>query len=193
MTDAVRLDIARNRRSVKYSRRENIQRLLWGAGQLLFRAVPRPLHGVRSAILRLFGARVGPHCQIYSTVRIFLPSQLEVGAWTAIGDRANVYNLGPIRIGERVTISQGVHLCAGTHDYTDPTMPLIRAEISIEDSAWLCAEAFVGPGVVVGRRAVVGARAVVVRSVAPETVVGGNPARVIKSRNPSVHAGNAEH
>ena len=192
MTDGVRLDIARNRRSVRYSRRENIQRLLWGVGQLLFRAVPRPLYGIRSAILRLFGARIGPHCQIYPTVRVFLPSQLEVGAWTAIGDGANVYNLGPIRIGERVTISQGVHLCAGTHDYTDPAMPLIRAEISIEDSAWLCAEAFVGPGVVVGRRAVVGARGVAVRSVEPEAVVGGNPARVIKSRTPPVRAGDAE-
>lgn len=179
------LDIASNRGSTKYSRAENIQRVLWAIGRLLFRIVPRPLYGVRSSILRLFGARIGPHCQIYPTVRIFLPSQLEIGAWTAVGDRANLYNLGSIRIGERVTISQGVHLCAGSHNYADPAMPLIRAEIIVEDSAWLCAEAFVGPGVRIGRQSVVGARAVVVRSVEPGVVVGGNPARVIKSRNPS--------
>jgi putative colanic acid biosynthesis acetyltransferase WcaF len=177
------LDIARNRSSAKYSRAENIQRLLWTVGRLFFRIVPRPLHGVRSSILRLFGARIGAHCQIYPTVRIFLPSQLEIGAWTAVGDRVNLYNLGSIRIGDSVTISQGVHLCAGSHNYADPTMPLIRAEIIVEDSAWLCAEAFIGPGVRIGRQAVVGARAVVVRSVEPGVVVGGNPARVINSRN----------
>jgi putative colanic acid biosynthesis acetyltransferase WcaF len=62
-------------------------------------------------------------------------------------------------------------------------MPLIRAQIIVENSAWLCAESFIGPGVTIGRQAIVGARAVVVRSVEPGVVVGGNPARVIKSRN----------
>jgi putative colanic acid biosynthesis acetyltransferase WcaF len=186
------IDIAQNRSSVKYSRRENIQRALWMIGGLVFRAVPRPLYRVRSSILRLFGARIGPHCQIYPTVRIFLPSQLEIGAWTAVGDRATLYNLGSIRIGDSVTISQGAHLCAGSHNYSDPSMPLIRAEIIVENSAWICAEAFVGPGVTIGRRAVVGARAVVVRSVEPGVVVGGNPARVIKSRNLAQQDRNAD-
>jgi putative colanic acid biosynthesis acetyltransferase WcaF len=56
-------------------------------------------------------------------------------------------------------------------------MPLVRAPIEIGDEAWICADAFVGPGVMVGARAVVGAGAVVMRSVQEGKIVTGNPAR----------------
>ncbi|MBI1180246.1 MAG: putative colanic acid biosynthesis acetyltransferase [Alphaproteobacteria bacterium] len=175
-------DVEANRRQTKYSRADQLRRVLWSVGRLAFAAVPRPLYGLRAAILRLHGARVGRHCQIYPTVRIFAPWQLEIGDWSAVGDRVILYNLGAIRIGCRVTISQNAHLCAGTHDHHDPAMPLIRARIAVEDDAWVCADAFVGPDVVVGQAAVVGARAVVMRSVAPRAVVAGNPARPIGRR-----------
>ena len=99
-----------------------------------------------------------------------------------MGDRAHLYALGPIRIGDRVTVSQGAHLCAGSHDFRDPTMALTRPPIRIDDDVWVCADAFVGPGVEIGRGAVVGARAVVVRSVAAGTIVAGNPARQVGRR-----------
>ncbi len=90
--------------------------------------------------------------------------------------------LGSPMIGSSLTISQRAHLCAGTHDYTDPAMPLLKPPIVIEDDAWICADAFVGPGVTVGQGAVVGARAVVVKDVPPWTIVAGNPARIVKRR-----------
>jgi putative colanic acid biosynthesis acetyltransferase WcaF len=93
-----------------------------------------------------------------------------------------IYNLGPITIGEQVTVSQQAHLCAGTHDHTDPAMPLLKPPITIEDQAWICADAFVGPHVTVGEGAVVGARAVAVKDVPEWTIVGGNPARKIGQR-----------
>nr|WP_281380118.1 hypothetical protein [Prosthecomicrobium pneumaticum] len=61
-------------------------------------------------------------------------------------------------------------------------MPLLKPPIAVGEEAWLCADAFIGPGVTVGRGAVVGARAVVVRDVAERTVVAGNPARPIGVR-----------
>jgi len=111
-----------------------------------------------------------------------MPWNVEIGDWTAIGEEAILYSLGRITIGARVTVSQRAHLCAGTHDYRKREMPLLRPPIRVEDEAWICAEAFVGPGVLIGQGAVVGARAVVVRSVAPWTVVAGNPARPIGDR-----------
>jgi len=102
--------------------------------------------------------------------------------WSSIGEGALIYNLGPVTIGKSVTISHRAHLCAGTHDYRKPDMPLLKVPIEIQDQAWICADAFVGPGVVIGEGAVVGARAVVMHDVESWTVVAGNPAQFIKKR-----------
>jgi putative colanic acid biosynthesis acetyltransferase WcaF len=171
-----RLDIEGYRRIANYTAAERRARLAWALGELVFRAIPRPFFRTRAALLRLFGAKVGAHCQIYPTVRIFLPAQLKIGDWSAIGDGVNLYNLAGIRIGERVTISQGAHLCAGTHDFRDPRMPLVRATIVIGDEAWLCADCFIGPEVTIG------ARAVAMRDVEAGAVMAGNPARQVSRR-----------
>jgi putative colanic acid biosynthesis acetyltransferase WcaF len=94
-----------------------------------------------------------------------------------------VYNLGAVTLGDRVTVSQEAYLCAGTHDYTQAWMPLLAPPITLKNDAWVCARAFVGPGVTVGEGAIVGAAAVVTRDVEDWTVVAGNPARPIKPRS----------
>lgn len=134
-------------------------------------------------MLRLFGAKIGRHVQIHPSVRIFLPWNLEVGDWSSIGFDALVYSLGRVTIGERVTISQRAHLCAGSHDYRDRAMLLLKPPITIGDGAWICADAFVGPGVNVGEGAVLGARSVVMRSVERNSVMAGNPARRVADRD----------
>ena len=82
-----------------------------------------------------------------------------------------------------MTISQGVHMCAGTHDYNDLTMPLLKSPINIGADAWVCADAFVGPRVTIGNRTIVGARGVVIKNVGDNVVVAGNPAIFIKERS----------
>lgn len=86
-------------------------------------------------------------------------------------------------IGPRATVSQGAHLCGGTHDWRDPTMPLMKPPIEIGADAWVCADAFIGPDVTIGDGAIVGARAVVTKSVARGLIVAGNPAREIGKRD----------
>ena len=176
------LDIAANRQSRKWSRKELVGRVLWAACGPLFRFSPRLCWGWRCGLLRCFGARIGRHVQIHASVRIFIPWQLSIGDWSSIGFDALIYNLGPIKIGSKVTISQRAHLCAGTHDFRDPAMPLLKCPISIADEVWICADAFIGPGVTIGARAVAAARAVVVKDVAAGMVVGGNPAKPMGTR-----------
>ncbi len=180
MTD--QLDISANRKSRKYSPRELAGRVLWGFGECLFHYSPRILFGWRRFILTSFGAEIGQQVHCHNSVKISLPWNLKIGSWSAIGERAVIYNLGEISIGERVTISQGAHLCAGSHDDSDPAFALLKPPIVIEDDAWICADAFVGPGVTIGRGAVVGARAVVTSDVPEWKVVAGNPARVVRDR-----------
>jgi len=60
---------------------------------------------------------------------------------------------------------------------------LLKPPVYIDDGAWVGTEAFIDPGVRVGRGAVVEARAVVVKDVEPLNIVAGNPARRIGQRN----------
>jgi putative colanic acid biosynthesis acetyltransferase WcaF len=176
------LDISANRTAVKYSKKENFQRVLWGCAKPLFRFSPRPCFAFRRSLLRLFGASIGARVNVYSSALIYYPWNLEIGSDSAIGEWALIYNLGQVKIGERTTISQRVHLCAGTHDYKNNTMPLIKPPISIGDEVWICADAFVGPGISLGDRSIIGAASVVVKDVKPGVIVAGNPAKFLKDR-----------
>ena len=177
-----RLDIVANRAASKYTRHELFLRVLWCFGKLLFRLTPRPCFGLRRSILRSFGAKVGENVNIYPSATIYYPWNLAIGGGSAIGEWALVYNLGKVSIGSRTTISQRVHLCAGTHDYNDVAMPLVKPPIEIGDEVWICADAFLCPNVKVGNRAVIGAASVVVKNVAEKEIVAGNPAKYIKER-----------
>ena len=179
------LDVKENRRARKYSPDEMIRRVLWALTQPLFRFSPRPFFGWRRFLLRCFGAKIGRNVHVYPSATIYLPWNLDAGDESAIGEQVFVYNLGPVTLGSRVTISHRAHLCAGTHDHTRPDFPLLRPPIVIGSDAWICADAFVGPGVTVGEGAIVGARAVAMKDVQPRSIVIGNPAREIKKRESS--------
>ncbi len=51
-----------------------------------------------------------------------MPWNLEVGDLSSIGENVLIYNLGKVNIGSKTTISHRAHLCAGTHDYTNPIL-----------------------------------------------------------------------
>jgi putative colanic acid biosynthesis acetyltransferase WcaF len=166
-----------------WSFREKLTRLMWYFVQgTFFRFSPRVCYGWRSFLLRLFGAKVGRGARIRSTVRIEIPWNLTIGAETIIGDDVILYALGPITVGDRVTISQLSHLCAGTHDYTRPSFPLVRAPITIGDDVWIAADVFVGPGVRVGTGTVVGARSGVFSDLPEWKVCVGTPAKPVGER-----------
>lgn len=125
---------------------------------------------------------MGRGCHVYAKVRIWAPWNLIVEDEAGIADDVFLYSMAQIHIGRRVVISQGAHLCTGTHDYEDPNFRLYALPITIGAEAWICADAFIAPGVTIGEGAVVGARAVVTKDVDAWTVCAGNPARTVKKR-----------
>jgi len=166
-----------------FSQRNKICRLLWKMVYLsLFRFSPVFLFKWRNFLLRAFGARLAASSRIYPSVKIWLPANLEMAELATLGPGVNVYNQGQITIGKEVIVSQGSHLCASTHDYNDPLHPLVLKPIVIEDHVWVCADAFVGPGVTLAQGAVVGARAAIFKNSQPWSVYSGNPAQLIKQR-----------
>lgn len=168
-----------------YPRRELAMRLAWSVVQAtLFRWSPRPMHGLRARLLRLFGADIPEPSRVvvFPTASIVFPWRLSLAPRSMLGPRVRVYNLGPVSLARGANVSQGCHLCSGTHDYGKWSMPLVTEPISIGQNAWLGADVFVGPGVSIGKLCVIGARSVVVKDTPPRTVCAGNPCRVIKER-----------
>lgn len=174
---------AEDRHLSPWTAREKIGRLLWyWIEATLFRLSPRPMYRWRAWLLRRFGADVHPTARLRSTVRIEVPWHLTMGESSSVGDFAILYCLGTIRLGKGVSISQYAHLCAGTHDFTRPDMPLLRPPIVVEDEAWIAADVFVGPDVTIGAGCVVGARSSVFNDLPPWSICVGQPAKRIADR-----------
>lgn len=167
-----------------FSVQNRLARLIWGAVYLLlFRSSFRLMHGWRNQLLRLFGASVGRHVHIHASVKIWAPWNLVIGNFVGIGEGANLYCMDKISIGDFAVISQGAHLCCGSHDFNAPNFQLITAPVIVGRRAWVCAEAFVGMGVVIDDGVVLGARSVLMKSISePWTVWAGMPAKKIGVR-----------
>jgi len=165
-----------------YSKKEFILRVIWGViCPLFFRLSPRLCYGWRNQILRLMGAKIGKNVRIFPSTVITFPWLLVVGDNVVISWDVRIYNLGMTTIGEKTIISQHAHLCGGTHDFESKGFALQRTGLTIGKRVWIAADAFIGPQVIVGDDSVVAARAVIVKNVDPNTLVGGNPAKVIRS------------
>lgn len=166
-----------------FSLKNRIARLLWSVIEIsLFRLSPKPLHKWRSFLLKCFGANLGKNVHVYPGVKIWAPWNLDLKDECGIASGAILYSQGKISVGKRAVISQGVHLCAGTHDYNKPGFPLITKPIKVGDHAWIAAEAFVHPGVIIGEGCVIGARSVVIRDMPEWMVCGGHPCKPLKER-----------
>lgn len=166
-----------------FSTSHRISRALWGLAWTILAAwTPAPLHRWRVLLLNLAGAKVHSTAHVYGSVSIWYPPNLSMAAHSCLGPKVNCYNMAPIMLGNRATVSQGAHLCAGTHDIDDPNHQLITKPIAIGDGAWVAAEAFIGPGVSIGKNAVIGARAVLMKDADSNGVYVGNPARWLKRR-----------
>jgi len=178
----IKLDIKSNRKTKNYSKKILLKRVIWGIVKCFFRFSPRTFFAFRNMLLRMFGAKIGKNVHIYNSAIIYMPWNLEIGDWSAIGEWSLIYNLAPVKLGSYVTISHGAQLCAGTHDYEELELPLMPLPIEIKSQVWVCSQAFIGPGIIVGEGSVVGARAVVMKDVESWSVMAGNPAKFIKKR-----------
>jgi putative colanic acid biosynthesis acetyltransferase WcaF len=176
------IDVASNRAAKKYSKATTFRRVVWAAVYPLFRLSPRICYGWRNLLLRVMGARVGTGARVDNRADITFPWNVEIGPMSSVAANVLIYSLGQVSIGHSVTISHNAQLCAGTHDYRRNDFPLLLVPIVVKDGAWICANAFICPGVTVGESAIVGACAVATKNIPDRLIVAGNPARQIGTR-----------
>lgn len=157
--------------------------MLWYlVNALVVRASWNPLMGLKIALLRAFGAKIGKGLIIKNEVRVKSPWYLTIGDNCWLGERCWIDNLERVTIGSDVCISQGAMLLTGNHDYTQPTMPYRNAPIVIEDGAWIGANSTVCPGVTVHENAVLTVGSIATKDMEHNGIYQGNPAVMIRTR-----------
>lgn len=140
---------------------------------------PKPFNPLRLLVLQIFGAKVKGNPFVHSRARITHPWNLILHDRAALGDRAHAYALGKIELKNGCTVAQEAYLCTGTHDFEEPSLPLVTAAIVIGENSFIGARAVILAGVTVGAHSIVGACSVVTKDVPEKITVAGNPARLI--------------
>lgn len=159
------------------------KQLLWYfLGSPLVESPWLPISSAKVKILRIFGASIGQGVRIKPGVRVKFPWRLSLGDYVWIGEDTWIDNLADVTIESHVCLSQGVYLCTGNHNWSDPNFELKIAPIYLQESSWIAAKSVIGPGVTVGRGAVLSLGGVAAKSLASMTIYAGNPAQPIKER-----------
>jgi putative colanic acid biosynthesis acetyltransferase WcaF len=156
---------------------------VWYPFKIIFflSSIPWPRF-LKSSILRLFGGRVGRGVYWKPRVNIHIPWRIEIGDHALVGEEVIILNFEDVRIGTQACISQRAFICTGNHDFTDVRMRYRNRPISIGDGAWIGAQVFVAPGVVIGEECVVTAGSIVVKSLPNGMICSGNPCVALKHR-----------
>jgi maltose O-acetyltransferase len=134
---------------------------------------------------KLLGKDCGEHIKIQGRVLLGRFDDVTIGHHTRINDNSRLRN---VDIGSYVLIAPQVYILHSGHGYTDTSVPmLLQGETHykktvIEDDVWIGARSLIMPGRRVGKGAIVAAGSVVTKDIDPYSIVGGNPAKLIKYR-----------
>jgi acetyltransferase-like isoleucine patch superfamily enzyme len=138
---------------------------------------------VRALFEELTAEKAGEHLRLVPPLYADCGINIRVGARVFINQNCTFYSLAPITIGDDVLIGPSVSLITSEH----PVAPsqrrahLLGKPITIENNVWIAAGVTVIGGVTIGENSVVAAGSVVTKDVPANTLVAGNPAKIIRS------------
>ncbi len=135
----------------------------------------------RVALVRLFGGDVAWSCSLHPKAKIYAPWNLTMGELSSLGENCQCRSTCKIKIGVKTCIGADTYLLPGGHDVNSPTFEWHGKSLSIGDGCWVSTHATV-LAVNIGDFCVVGASAVVVKDLEAFSIVGCNPAKMIKKR-----------
>ncbi len=138
---------------------------------------------VRALFSELIGKKVDESFLLIPPFYTAGGDEISVGRNVFVNQNCTFYDLGGLDIGDDVMIGPNVSLITASHplEPSERRTVTIGRPIVIERNVWIAAGATIIGGVTVGENSVVAAGSVVTRDVPPNTLVGGNPARVIRS------------
>lgn len=151
--------------------------------------LPRSCYSILSMKIRYFFLKriaksAGKNVNIEQ--HVVFGEELEIGDNSTIGFRSDLY--GPVIIGKNVMIGPEVAIYTHNHEHINIRIPMIQQgytktePVVIKDDVWIGRRVLIMPGVTIGTGAIVAAGSVVIKEVSPYSIVGGNPAKLIKFR-----------
>lgn len=137
----------------------------------------------RRDFLRTFVAKLDEGAMINSPFYMEFANHLEMGGNSFINYDCIMLNNAMVKLGDNVLVGPKVSFYTVMHpiDAKQREQWLVYAKpITVEDNVWIGGSATILGGVTIGKNAIVGAGAVVTKDVEPNTIVVGNPARVLR-------------
>jgi len=138
---------------------------------------------IRALFSQLIGKKVDDSFLLIPPFYTAGGDEIRVGRNVFVNQNCTFYDLGGLDIADDVMIGPNVSIITASHPL-EPSrrrVVTIGKPIAIERNVWIAAGATIIGGVTVGENAVVAAGSVVTKNVPPDTLVGGNPARIIRS------------
>lgn len=154
---------------------------------IIFPLIPESKgYGLKRAMLRLAGAKVGKSTKISSSLKVYGCGELIIGDYTWIGYQVMIATSSRVEIGRNVDIAPRVYIGTGTHvvDVNSPNVAGegISRDVKIGNGCWLCVNSMILPGVSVADKTVVAAGAVVNHSFYDNNILlAGIPAKIIRN------------
>ena len=136
----------------------------------------------RHALDDLFGGKAPEGLGLFTPVQIDFPKQMRFGEHVFINHSFTAMSVGGIYLGDRVQIGPHVTIVTDNHDFANRSVLRCKS-VKIGNGVWIGANVTILPGVTVGENAVIAAGAVVTKDVPANSIVGGNPAKVIRMLN----------
>jgi acetyltransferase-like isoleucine patch superfamily enzyme len=154
--------------------------------------LPHPLGDIlRWFVLKLFCRHLGRSFWIKDGVTVCFPENLSIGDRSSLNEDVYLDCDGSLIIGSGVRIAHHVAIHTADHGFSDPDRSVsdqrkVRAQVTIGDNVWIGCHVVILKGVTIGEGAILGAGSVVTRDVPANTIVAGNPARPIATREASL-------
>ena len=163
---------------------ETIMRILFSLPRYPF------FNFLKASFLRLRGAKIGRGVVFYPGVWICTGENLNIGEDVdiALGVLITTSKSAGVTIGDRTLIGYRTQIISGNHVIPQKRKRIFEAghegkSVSIGNDVWIGANCLILPGVTIGEGAVVGGGSVMTKSVEPFTIVAGNPAKIIRTRD----------
>jgi len=161
---------------------EFVQRLLFSLPRYPF------LNRIKSLFLRFVGAKIGKRVVFYPGVWIVTGQKLVLGDDVDLALEVLITTGGGVEIGDRTLVGYRTQILSSNHVIPTNKGRIFFAghennPVNIASDVWIGANCLILSGVTIGEGAVVAAGSVVTKDVAPFTIVGGCPAKVLKHRD----------